>query len=290
MLLNNCFRIYFGGMVEGSAHAPLPGQWDAYRQFQKFIEPDGASAILDTVANPPGHYLPGVYHPPIIAGELAMRTDGDGDLTAGLIPTRTMALDLTGVGDLAATAALVVSMIAALAGSGSMTASILGRLDASIDLTGSGDLDASLGAIADMVIDMLGAGDLDATIAAYGNMAIDITVSGAGLTTSNVAQAVWGAIASANNDSGTMGAKLNSAASGGVDLNALAEAVWTYATRGLTESALTTEQATQLLEIFRLHGLEIGSPLVVTATSREVADITQTINDDGVGTVTVTRS
>lgn len=68
--------------------------------------------------------------------------------------------------------------------------------------------------------------DLDATIAAFANMEIDIVVTGAGLNVGNVAQAVWGALASDHNDSGTMGNKLNSAASGGVDYGALADAVW----------------------------------------------------------------
>jgi hypothetical protein len=34
-----------------------------------------------------------------------------------------------------------------------------------------------------------------------------------------------------------MGAKLNTASSGGVDMNALAQAVWEYGMRSLTESA-----------------------------------------------------
>ena len=47
-----------------------------------------------------------------------------------------------------------------------------------------------------------------------------------------------------------MGAKLNTASSGWVDMNALAQAVWEYGMRSLTESAwLTTEQATQLTRI-----------------------------------------
>jgi len=290
MLLNNFFRGYFDGTVEGSAHALLPGQWDSYRQFQKFIEQDMASAVLQTAANPPGSYLTNTYAPPIIVGEMAFRPDGLGTMTSGLIPTRAMAVNLTGAGTMSATAALVISMLLALAGSGSISATIQGRLNASAALTGSGGLDAAMEGLADMVVELLGMGDLDATIAAYGNMAIDLVVTGTGLTTGNVAEAVWGALASANNDSNTMGAKLNSAASGGVDLNALAQAVWEYATRGLTESSLTTEQATQLLEVFKMHGLDPAAPLVVTTTARTAGDITQSINDNGAGTVTVTRT
>lgn len=290
MLLSNYFRGYFDGTVEGSAHAMLPGQWDSYRQFERFISPEFGT-VLTTVADPPGHYLPGIYSPPITEGQMALRIEGrNTGFTAALIPAKTMALDLTGAGDLDATASLVVSMLLALAGEGDLTASVQGRLNASLDLSGSGDLAADMSGIAEMIVSLLGAGDLEATIAAFGDMNIDIVVAGTGLTTGNVADAVWGALATDNNDFGSMGAKLNSAASGGVDLNALAEAVWGYATRGLTESGLTDEQATQLLEIFKLHGLDVGAPLVVTATSREAGDVSQTISDNGSGTVTVTRS
>jgi hypothetical protein len=44
-----------------------------------------------------------------------------------------------------------------------------------------------------------------------------------------------------------------------------------------------------LAEMFRVHGLELGTPLVVTAGSRAAgADISQSITDVA-GTVTVTR-
>ena len=48
------------------------------------------------------------------------------------------------------------------------------------------------------------------------------------LSPQSLAGAVWSAPAGENNQAGTMGNKLNTASSGGVDLNALAEAVWSY--------------------------------------------------------------
>jgi hypothetical protein len=64
-----------------------------------------------------------------------------------------------------------------------------------------------------------------------------VTVSGTGAIENNSLLVVddtglnnedtaWGAIATNNNVSGTMGNKLNTASSGGVDLNALVDAVW----------------------------------------------------------------
>lgn len=54
------------------------------------------------------------------------------------------------------------------------------------------------------------------------------------LSPENLARAVWEAIASEYNDTGTMGNKLNTASSGGVDMTALSQAVWEYTTRTLT--------------------------------------------------------
>lgn len=190
-LVNKCFRLYHGNTAEGSAHALLPGQWNSYRQFEKFIAQDGDSAVLAGAANPVGHYLPEVWHPPITVGEMSMRTDGAGSMAANLIPTRAMSVDLTGAGDLDATAALAAALALSMTGSGGLSATIQGRLNMALDLSGSGDFAADMEGIASMAIDMLGAGDLDATIAAYGNMAIDIVVTGTGLSTANVGESVW---------------------------------------------------------------------------------------------------
>lgn len=150
---------------------------------------------------------------PIESGGMAMDGTGTGDLTADLIPSYPMTIDLTGSSDFDATAALVVSMAAAFTGSGTLTATISGIYDMSIDLTGSGSMTAAMTALGNMLADLTGAGDLDATIAGIGDMTIDIVVTGTGLTTANVGQAVWAALAATNNDPGTMGEKLNDAGS-----------------------------------------------------------------------------
>lgn len=277
-LVANCFR-YQWDTAEGSAHALLPGNWNSQRQWEKGLYEQGGSAVNQTAANPPGHYLPRVFNPPIRSGEMSMTIYAAGGLAANLIPTRPMSIDMTGAGDLDATAALAIAMGIAMTGSGSLTAGIVGLLDMSIDLEGSGDLDASMSGIASLAINLLGTGDLDATIAAYGNMAIDIVVTGTGLTTANVGQAVWGAIAAANNDAGTMGAKLNSAASGGVDYGDMADAVRTELQAELT----------RIIELAQIHGLVVGTDLVVTPTTRTAGSVSQGISE-AAGTVTVSRA
>lgn len=294
MLVNNCFRLYFDNTAEGSAHALLPGQWDSYRQFEKFIMPDMASAVLQTAANPPGHYLSRVYHPPIIVGEMAMRTDGEGDLTGDLLPSRSMAIDLTGSGDLDATAALVISMLCAMTGSGTLTAAIEGRLAMSIDFTGSGDLDAAMQGIASMAADLSGTGDLDATIAAYGNMAIDIVVTGSGLSTANVGAAVWSALQAQINNPGTAGAALLAAGSAGDPWSTALPGAYGAGTAGAMLSALingmTPDQVAQLLDVWQRLGLDPDNPMTTTATAIEAGGVSQTIAETAGPTITVTRA
>ncbi len=258
-LVNNCFTIYHDAAPpEGSAHALLPGAWNSYHQWQKLITPDGASEVLDTAANPVGHYLHRVWHPPIAVGEMSMRIDGEGDLAGSLIPTRTMELDLTGSGTLEAIGALAVAMALAMTGSGTLEAQIVGYLNASMDLTGSGDFAADLSGIASMVLALTGEGSLEATIAAYGNMELDIVVTGTGLSTANVGQAVWAALASANNDVGTMGEKLNDAGS--------ASNPWTE----VIESGYTAAEILRLIAAAaagKMSGADTG-----TVTFRDLAD------------------
>lgn len=235
------------------------------------------------VALPMGNLAPHAWMLPQTGGGMSLRARGEGAFSAGLIPTYPMTLDLTGAGDLQATAGLIISMLLAMTGAGDLSANIEGRLNASVDFTGSGDLTADLSGFANLLIDMLGSGDLDATIAAYGNMEIDIVVTGTGLSTANVGQAVWAALAAANNEPGSMGALLNTGAGG-----LTAAQVWEYATRTLTASGLTSEQATQLLEIFQRLGLDSAKPLVQTATEISTPDWTLNVTE-GSGTVTVTR-
>lgn len=192
--------IYNGGPVTRNGY--LPG---ALR--------DWSFSTSRQVGLPFGNLAPSGWMLPQTGGGMSMRAVAEGSMTADLIPTRPMTIDLVGSSSFDATAALIVSMVAAFSGSGSMTAEIVGRLNATCNMTGSGDLSADMTGIANAVIAMLGSGDLDATIRAWGDMALDIVVTGTGLSTANVGQAVWSALAAANNAPGTMGEKLNDAGS-----------------------------------------------------------------------------
>ena len=62
---------------------------------------------------------------------------------------------------------------------------------------------------------------------AIGSM-VGSTLNTSALTTDTIAAAVWQSLAASFADAGTMGQKLNNAASGGVDYNDLASAVWNH--------------------------------------------------------------
>jgi hypothetical protein len=122
---------------------------------------------------------------------------------------------LDGSGDFTGTAQLIISIVAAISGSGSLTASIQGFLQLSASLAGSGDLNGSITALANAVAEIEGTGDLDSTIRALGTLGASINVTGDILTTANVADSVWNALALAFGEAGTMGELLNNSGAGG---------------------------------------------------------------------------
>ncbi len=95
------------------------------------------------------------------------------------------------------------------------------------------------------------------------------------LSPEGLANAVWSALAAQYNEAGTMGNKLNTASSGGVDLNALAEAVWEYVDRTLTSggTAPTAEEVADAI-------LAAAQATPIHSNVKEVNDLTV----DGTGT------
>ena len=50
-----------------------------------------------------------------------------------------------------------------------------------------------------------------------------------------------------------------------------------------------TDIELKITELYKIHGLSVGSPMTVTQTSRTVDDISQEISGDGETTTTITR-
>ena len=103
----------------------------------------------------------------------------------------------------------VLRLVIGMDGTGTMTVTGAAGLSMIVPFDGTG------------VMSLIGTGDLRGRMSMEGAWTPFSALSPEGL-----AAAVWGAVSATNNEAGTMGSKLNSAASGGVDLNALADAVW----------------------------------------------------------------
>lgn len=174
------------------------------------------------------------------AGAMASRNiiSGSGSQASAITGGVNGQAALAGAGDItSATAQLVISMVATLAGSGTVAdADLRGYLNAVATLTGSGDITAAIAALGWLGAATSGSGTISsATPYATGTLAA--TIRGySDLTPEGLRDLVWNATAASYTTSGTMGQKVNSAASGGVDLNALAAAVWQYVDRTITEN------------------------------------------------------
>lgn len=177
----------------------------------------GSDSMANFNAVPSGYNGGYAWIMPIKGGGMAVFTDygGEGSISSGnLAGGLNGEAPLTGSGTISnADLALIVSAVATIAGSGTFSADITGKLEASASLAGAGDLTGALGALASAVCAITATGTItSADMRAMANMSCDITPF-TELSPENLAAAVWNAVASAYNDAGSMGEKLNDAGS-----------------------------------------------------------------------------
>jgi hypothetical protein len=154
---------------------------------------------------------------------------GYGDISSGTLNlVAQLVASLVGSGDILTSDIVgIVDAIANLSGSGLLNDPIIaGKLEAIANLTGSGDittndllavgnivssisgtgdLSSAIKAIANVVADLTGSGVIIGEASAKAFMSSDITVTGDLLSTANVADAIWGALAENYVDVETMG-------------------------------------------------------------------------------------
>lgn len=147
--------------------------------------------------------------------DIAASLTGTGIVSASILGALQAAASLSGSGAITiADLAGAVYAVAALTGTGSVTSSITGRYDMFANLSGSGSLVADLRALGHVVALLSGSGSISADVTGKGNISADVTPF-TELSPESLAAAVWNAIAADFNDAGTMGNKVNSAASAG---------------------------------------------------------------------------
>lgn len=210
--------------------------------FESWSVPDDANLTsLKYSGFPHGYNTSFSWNLPLNDGGLASTNNlnGSGGVSSATLWAVKLAVAaLTGSGSLSATGSLIVQLVAALTGSGTVSAANLKAfLQAVAALTGSGTVSAgNLKGLAALLAALTASGTAGgSTLTGVGELDADLTVTGTGLTTANVGEAVWSALAASNNDAGTMGEKLNDAGS--------ASNPWTE----VIESGYTAAQILKLL-------------------------------------------
>lgn len=179
--------------------------------------PDTSDIALSRSGLNEGYNTSYSWSHPMRSGGMASTSqiEGVGSLTAAALAVKLAEAALSGSGDLEGIGSLIVQAIADLSGAGVISdANMQAFLLAVASLSGSGDLAGTRSALGALIAALSGDGDAEtSTLTGLGELDADLVVTGSGLTTSNVGQAVWSALASANNSAGTMGEKLNDAGS-----------------------------------------------------------------------------
>lgn len=213
-------------------------------------------------------------------------TTGSGEFTiTSLAKGLAAEASITASGDIVtANLSLIIQLAASLLGNCTVSASLVGKLEMAATLAASGDLTASLNLIAYCVSAITGTSSVTAGLRGETGLSADITSSST-LSPENLAAAVWNSIAASFNTAGTMGAKLNSAASAGDP--------WSTALPGSYASgeagAILAKIQELVDELHKIQGLDSGNPMTVTPTSRDAGTISLQITGDGETSTTVTR-
>lgn len=207
---------------------------------------------------------------------------GSGALGRNMQASATITIDASALGGLIAGG--VGSATISITAAGDIVATIGAPGSATVSVGGSADPGAIGWLDGDAVVSV----DGEAISYAIGHMT-GTTEDLTSMTPAAVASAVWSAVAAEFTDSGSMGAKLNAASAGGVDLDALAAAVWAYGVRTLSDGGLSADSRQQLLDVWQRLGLDPAAPLTTTETSIDAGDVQQTVAEPVAGTVVVTR-
>lgn len=236
-LLANGFRdksgVYqtFGATASNNAY-PSAHHGNYHRTGARRNLTAGEGITSDLVGIPSGNLHPNSWMMPQKAGLIASRNSilGEGTIVGAPAGGVNGIATLSGSGDLSGVGALIISMVAALTGSGTISnAAADAYLQLAAALSGTSTLAGLASALAHAAAALSGEGTVAATSAAtaLGELAANLTVTGATLTTGNVASAVWDAIASANNELGSMGEQLNNAGAGGNPWDTVIESGYT---------------------------------------------------------------
>lgn len=221
-------------------------------------------------------------------GQMSNTTDmiGDGEFAISSLAQGVAIQTLTGgQGDLISPSlSLVIQLACSILGEATLSASLVGKLEMAASLAGSGDFTASLSLIAFVVTEMTGSGGVSGTPFGTADMSATFTSSST-LSPESLAEAVWNSLAASFNTAGTMGNKLNSAASAGDPWGTELPGAYTNSQAG----AIIAQIQTLVDELHKIQGLNPSYPSTTTQSSWTAGDIELAITGDGENTTTMTR-
>ncbi len=202
--------------IGGTQVSNCRSAFSANGQNKQRFYPEDIGGLPLTTAIPEGYLPPNAIMLPYDIG--AMTTSNlngiatlSGVGVAGLGGTVTM----DGVAIMTLSGGLIAGMTVTMDGVGSLSAVAGGLIEAITVMAGNGTLSAAIGATSGMTVSMPGVGTLVANPSGIGEMTLEIYVNESQATVQQITDAVWNALASQYNISGTMGQKLNGAGSAG---------------------------------------------------------------------------
>lgn len=210
-------------------------------------------------------------------------------LTSNIVGLATVDADIAALVNMVAGIAGTSDVEAALGGISLAVCNIIGEASLSGDISGNALLSSDIAGTSTLTVDIIASMYITATILAEAVlsgdidaeafMSADLYVGAAAdpLSPAALAAALWNAVANEYNDNGTMGQKLNSAAVGGVDYEALANSVWGAGDRQLTAGTKDTE-IEGILDIVTIIGKLTGHKVTKSG------DIITIYEEDGVTT------
>lgn len=199
-----------------------------YSSVLQFV---GSETNRTKAAFPNGYYPPYSLVMPFTVGTTAGRDAVSASAVAAIKST----VATTGDATITALAEAVATLLSSTTGEATVTATAEGVAagvaittgDATVTATG----DAAINAYAFITASASCGVDAEGIASGTAHIEGESTTETA-LSPATLAAALWDATAASYNATGTMGAKLNAAGSGGVDYDALKEAVWGYSVEG----------------------------------------------------------
>lgn len=193
-----------------------------------------------------------------------MWVNGDGNVAINLNATADLSLVVSSTG--------ICDIVLTL--NGDAVGALYANWTSNIDLTATGTLGAVAFSTGESSITLSASADISALGYMTGTMSPFTELSPEWL-----ASAVWNSLATEYNTNGTMGAKLNLASSGWVDYDALAQVVWEYGVRSLTESAgLSIEEHDKLMSLSSGGGwASINYGAINSHTTKKVEELKEQI-------------